>query len=66
MGCLKLAIERAKPIPQYLGLTQETEELIDEVQEQAFRFLLGALQSYKAEIAATADGVEFVKQIVQI
>lgn len=43
-------LKRASPIPQYLGLTQETEENLDEVQEASFKFILATLQTFKPQI----------------
>ena len=51
-----------------MGLTQETEENLDEVQEAAFKFLLATLQTFKHVILQAGVGkvMEQVTKIIEV
>lgn len=46
-GYLQMVLERAEPIPQFLGLTIETEDMINDVQESAFGIVYNITQNFK-------------------
>lgn len=46
-----MCLARCQAVPQYLGLTHEIEENLDEVQEAAYSMILNALQVVKAQLS---------------
>lgn len=63
---LEAILKRAQAIPQFLGLTQETEENLDEVQEAAFKFIVAALQTFKAQIISSGNAAQVLEMITKV